>query len=245
MFGGLIAFIAIVALVVVAQRQQKRLRVLEADLQDLRKAFLSRREAVTAPATLPAEADAASPAGGPDLARRRALRSRDNRRGCVRRAGSRGRCPGQPPLPAQETRCSRGGAGRSLVSSGAAPSRPAAAKPARPTIETALGTRWAVWVGGLALALGGIFLVRYSIEAGIFGPEVRLIMAGVLGIALVAAGEFIRRTGFRMPVEGVANAYVPGILDGRRRLHAVRHRLCRAWHLRLHRPVRCLHAARR
>ena len=37
-------------------------------------------------------------------------------------------------------------------------------------------------------------------------------MAGVLGIALVAAAEFIRRTGFRMPVEGVANAYVPGIL---------------------------------
>ena len=39
-----------------------------------------------------------------------------------------------------------------------------------PDIETALGTRWAVWVGGLALALGGIFLVRYSIEAGFFGP---------------------------------------------------------------------------
>ncbi|MGO4841796.1 DUF2339 domain-containing protein, partial [Rhizobiaceae sp. 2RAB30] len=32
----------------------------------------------------------------------------------------------------------------------------------KPDIETALGTRWAVWVGGLALALGGVFLVRYS-----------------------------------------------------------------------------------
>ena len=40
----------------------------------------------------------------------------------------------------------------------------------------------------------------------------RLILAAILGVALVAAGEFIRRTGFRMPVEGVANAYVPGIL---------------------------------
>ena len=95
----------------------------------------------------------------------------------------------------------------------AAPAEPPAAKePARPTIETALGTRWAVWVGGLALALGGIFLVRYSIEAGIFGPELRLILAAILGVALVGAGEFIRRTGFQMPVEGVANAYVPGIL---------------------------------
>ncbi len=101
-------------------------------------------------------------------------------------------------------------AGRGHRSAPARASRPP--RPARPTIETALGTRWAVWVGGLALALGGIFLVRYSIEAGIFGPELRLILAAILGVALVAAGEFIRRTGFQMPVEGVANAYVPGIL---------------------------------
>ncbi|MBX3581393.1 MAG: DUF2339 domain-containing protein [Rhizobiaceae bacterium] len=79
-------------------------------------------------------------------------------------------------------------------------------------IETALGTRWAVWVGGIALALGGMFLVRYSIQAGIFGPGVRLALAGLLGVALVGGGEFIRRTGFKVPVEGAAGAYVPGIL---------------------------------
>jgi uncharacterized membrane protein len=27
-----------------------------------------------------------------------------------------------------------------------------------------------VWIGGLALALGGIFLVRYTIEQGLLGP---------------------------------------------------------------------------
>ncbi len=84
--------------------------------------------------------------------------------------------------------------------------------PKRPDIETALGTRWAVWVGGVALALGGIFLVRYTIEAGFFGPGMRLTLAGIFGLLLVAAGEFIRRTGFRMPVEGIANAYIPAIL---------------------------------
>ena len=96
----------------------------------------------------------------------------------------------------------------------AEPAAPAAAaKAARQSdVETALGTRWAVWVGGLALALGGLFLIRYTIEAGIFGPGVRLTMAAVLGLVLVAAGEFIRRTGFNMPVEGVAGAYVPAIL---------------------------------
>ncbi|RLP25383.1 DUF2339 domain-containing protein [Mesorhizobium sp. YM1C-6-2] len=87
-----------------------------------------------------------------------------------------------------------------------------AAAPNRPDIETALGTRWAVWVGGLALALGGLFLIRYSIEAGIFGPGVRLTMAFLLGLVLVGGGEFIRRTGFKVPVEGAAGAYVPGIL---------------------------------
>lgn len=90
------------------------------------------------------------------------------------------------------------------------PETPAA--PARADIETALGTRWAVWVGGLALALGGVFLVRYSIEAGIFGPGLRLVMAGFFGIALVAAGEAIRRNGLRMPVGGLDGAWVPGIL---------------------------------
>ena len=82
----------------------------------------------------------------------------------------------------------------------------------KPDIETALGTRWAVWVGGLALALGGLFLVKVSIEAGIFGPGVRLSLACLLGLALLGGGEFIRRTGFRVPVQGIAGAYVPGIL---------------------------------
>jgi len=82
----------------------------------------------------------------------------------------------------------------------------------KPDIETALGTRWAVWVGGLALALGGIFLVRYSIEAGIFGPGARLTLAALFGVALFAAGEFIRRTGYKVPLEGLPGAYIPAIL---------------------------------
>ena len=96
----------------------------------------------------------------------------------------------------------------------AEPAEPAAAaKAARQSdVETALGTRWAVWVGGIALALGGLFLIRYTIEAGIFGPGVRLSMAAVLGLVLVAGGEFIRRTGFKVPVQGAAGAYIPAIL---------------------------------
>src|SRR5690606_2160414 len=32
------------------------------------------------------------------------------------------------------------------------------------TIESRIGGSWAVWLGGLTLALGGLFLVKYSIE---------------------------------------------------------------------------------
>ena len=81
-------------------------------------------------------------------------------------------------------------------------------------LETTLGTRWAVWVGGLALALGGGFLVRYSIEAGLFGPGIRVAMAAVFGLALLAAGEFVRRTGLRIPAPGSSGAYIPAILTG-------------------------------
>ncbi len=82
----------------------------------------------------------------------------------------------------------------------------------KPDLETTLGTRWAVWVGGLALALGGVFLVRYSIEAGIFGPGVRLTFASVFGALLAGAGELARRRGFRSPVGGLDAAYIPAIL---------------------------------
>jgi uncharacterized membrane protein len=82
----------------------------------------------------------------------------------------------------------------------------------RPTLETTLGTRWAVWVGGVALALGGIFLVRYSIEAGWFGPAARVTLAVLFGLVLLAAGEAVRRFDFRLPVPGATGAYIPAIL---------------------------------
>ena len=60
--------------------------------------------------------------------------------------------------------------------------------------------------------MGGLFLIRYTIEAGIFGPGVRLTMAALLGLVLIAGAEFIRRTGFKVPVQGAAGAYIPAIL---------------------------------
>src|SRR5512135_1939132 len=69
-----------------------------------------------------------------------------------------------------------------MVAPGVAPGAPAAppraaAPPPRPgplSFEERFGTRWVVWVGGVALALGGIFLVRYTIQQGLIGPGVRI-----------------------------------------------------------------------
>jgi uncharacterized membrane protein len=69
----------------------------------------------------------------------------------------------------------------------------AVAAPPRQSLEEVIGTRWAVWLGGIALALGGLFLVRFAIEEGFFGPTARVIAGALFALALLAAGEWMRR----------------------------------------------------
>ena len=92
------------------------------------------------------------------------------------------------------------------------PTAPAAAAAPGMSFEERLGTQWAVWVGGLALALGGIFLVRYSIEQGLLGPPVRIALGALLAAALIAAGEWARRTERLAGLSGLPTAHIPSIL---------------------------------
>lgn len=80
------------------------------------------------------------------------------------------------------------------------------------SLESRLGARWAVWVGGIALALGGVFMVKYSIDAGLLSPVVRLSMAAVFGLVLMAIGEFVRRRAVPLVADAFQNAMIPGIL---------------------------------
>ena len=94
---------------------------------------------------------------------------------------------------------------------GAAPPplpQPAAA----PSFEERIGTRWVVWVGGLTLALGGFFMVRYSIEAGLIGPEVRTLLGGLFALALLGAGEWMRRKDSVSTIDILPIANIPAIL---------------------------------
>ncbi|MGE0501373.1 MAG: DUF2339 domain-containing protein [Rhizobiaceae bacterium] len=198
-------------------RQNGQLRKLENDLYALRMAFLAHREGIAdGPQDAGASPATAARSGAPGVAA-----SPDSAEIIETNT---------PPIAPDELLEKPVAAGESAAAStraaAAAEPGPWSAEPAVPAtiahppaerprrdIETALGTRWAVWVGGLALAFGAVFLIRYSIEAGVFGPRLRLTLAAILGLALAGGGEFLRRNaGFKMPVEGLQNAYVPAIL---------------------------------
>ena len=60
------------------------------------------------------------------------------------------------------------------------------------SFEQQFGTRLPVWVGGIALMLAGFFLVKYSIEKNLLGPQVRVLLGGGFGIVLLLVSHFIR-----------------------------------------------------
>lgn len=70
----------------------------------------------------------------------------------------------------------------------------ASAAPARGfDLESLIGGRLPVWIGGAALVLAGFFLVRAAIDAGWFGPGARTLLACLLAFVLIAASEVARR----------------------------------------------------
>src|ERR1019366_8890378 len=64
----------------------------------------------------------------------------------------------------------------------------------------------------LTLALGGFFMVRYSIDAGLLGPGVRTVLGGVFAFALLAAGEWTRRKENSSAIAALPIANIPAIL---------------------------------
>ena len=64
-------------------------------------------------------------------------------------------------------------------------------------IEHQFGGMAFVWLGAVALALAGFFLVKYSIEVGLLSPAVRVTLGIIFGIGLLYAGNKVRiRPGF-------------------------------------------------
>ena len=72
--------------------------------------------------------------------------------------------------------------------------------------EDIFGRRLPIWAGGIALAISGIFLVRYSIEAGLVTPRVRVLLSVLFGLGLIAGAEAAYRFELKLRDERVRQA---------------------------------------
>ncbi|MFM1814735.1 MAG: hypothetical protein RLZ98_1430 [Pseudomonadota bacterium] len=102
-----------------------------------------------------------------------------------------------------------------IVPPSSPPSPPDAPPPSNsePGLEERLGTKWAVYVGGIAITLGGIFLVKHAIDMGLLGPAARILLGLLLGAGLVAAGTYMRLRDIDVAVSTVNGAHVPSVLS--------------------------------
>jgi uncharacterized membrane protein len=120
---------------------------------------------------------------------------------------------GQPAIASEPTTAAGEPESRPLHdTAGVAAASPPPDAGASPGLEERVGTRWVVWLGGVTLALGGFFLVRYSIDAGLLGPGVRIVLGAVFALALLAAGEWTRHRENTSEIEILPIANIPAIL---------------------------------
>lgn len=77
-----------------------------------------------------------------------------------------------------------------------APTSPTAAREEEPVptasrggFEEVFGRRLPIWAGGATLAVAGVLVVRYSIEAGLLSPLVRVVIGLLFGAGLIGAAE--------------------------------------------------------
>jgi predicted membrane protein DUF2339 len=78
--------------------------------------------------------------------------------------------------------------------------------------EQALAENWLVWLGGLALALGGGFLVKLSIDYGLLTPTVRVVLGVLLGVGLALGADWVARREPATGLDQTASSYVPQAL---------------------------------
>jgi len=76
-------------------------------------------------------------------------------------------------------------------------------------LERQLIDRGMVWLGALALALGGIFLVKHSLDAGWFSPALRVASGVFLGLMLLVASEWLHQ---KKALSQVLENYIPAAL---------------------------------
>jgi len=136
-----------------------------------------------------------------------------------------------PDAPAPETTVDRPGRDAEAAMQDQAKPRPAAARSklpesaARPAArdrddgrdrggwEQSLASHWLLWLGGIALALGGAFLVKVSIDAGLLTPGLRCALGALLGVGLTVGGEVLRRRPLQIAIAKAGSNHLPTALS--------------------------------
>ncbi|MBL0924427.1 MAG: DUF2339 domain-containing protein [Sphingomonadaceae bacterium] len=75
------------------------------------------------------------------------------------------------------------------------------------SFESLIGGKLPIWIGGISLVFAGFFLVRYTIEAGLFGPGARSVTATIFALAMIAMSEL----GGKLPKVGTSFSADPRI----------------------------------
>ena len=86
------------------------------------------------------------------------------------------------------------------------------AKATRSGLEENLAGRWFIWIGAVAIAFAGLFLVKYMSDAGLLGPGMRIVLGLACGVGLAFAGEWLRRRPSQRAIASVKPDYVPQAL---------------------------------
>ncbi|MFT5181619.1 MAG: putative membrane protein, partial [Alphaproteobacteria bacterium] len=117
----------------------------------------------------------------------------------------------RPGSRTPETEPARAAAQQSAAPVSTAPASALADTPAveKQSFEELLASRWLVWLGAVVIALGSVFLVKFSIDQGYLGPAVRDSLTFLLGVALIAGGEWLRRKPLQLMIAAIRPNYVP------------------------------------
>lgn len=77
------------------------------------------------------------------------------------------------------------------------------------SFEELLSTKVIVWVAAVAVAMSGVFLVRYFVQQGLLTDNLKIGLAFALGLAFITAGEFARKMRYGMIGQGLVASGIP------------------------------------
>jgi uncharacterized membrane protein len=73
-------------------------------------------------------------------------------------------------------------------------------------MEQALASSWFVWIGGVAIAIGGLLFVKYAYDNNLISPPLQIFLGLLMGAGLILAGDRLHRN-------TVESDYVPAALS--------------------------------